>query len=213
VIDLYCERVDPGFWSEPVNALTNAAFLVAAVLAWRLRRRYARADATSAVLILLVALIGIGSFLFHTLADTWSAAADVTPIVAFQLLYLWYYGGHMLGWQRRGRGLAVAVLLGAMMATAGTGQVLNGSLAYLPALLSLFLLGILHRRVASREPALLLLTAGLFAMSLALRTLDPVLCPAWPLGTHFLWHLANAVVLYLALRAVLTHSPRHPGGC
>ena len=28
-IDAYCERTDPSYWSEPVNAVTNAAFLIA----------------------------------------------------------------------------------------------------------------------------------------------------------------------------------------
>ena len=34
-IDAYCERTDPGYWAEPVNALTNLAFLLAALIAWR----------------------------------------------------------------------------------------------------------------------------------------------------------------------------------
>jgi hypothetical protein len=37
-VDLYCERVSAGFWAEPVNALANAAFLLAAGIAfvrWR----------------------------------------------------------------------------------------------------------------------------------------------------------------------------------
>ncbi len=35
-VNSYCERTDPGFWSEPVNALTNAAFLVAAFVCRRM---------------------------------------------------------------------------------------------------------------------------------------------------------------------------------
>ena len=34
-IDAYCERLGPAFWAEPVNALTNAAFPIAAWVAWR----------------------------------------------------------------------------------------------------------------------------------------------------------------------------------
>ena len=33
-IDMYCERTDPGLWSEPLNALTNLAFLLAALFAY-----------------------------------------------------------------------------------------------------------------------------------------------------------------------------------
>ena len=38
-IDVYCERVGPGLWAEPVNALTNAAFFLAGWLLWRNARR------------------------------------------------------------------------------------------------------------------------------------------------------------------------------
>ena len=32
-IDNYCERLDPGFWAEPLNAVTNAAFVIGAMIA------------------------------------------------------------------------------------------------------------------------------------------------------------------------------------
>jgi hypothetical protein len=38
-VDIYCERTDPSFWAEPVNALTNIAFLLAAALAFCAWRR------------------------------------------------------------------------------------------------------------------------------------------------------------------------------
>ncbi|MEV7092760.1 hypothetical protein AB0M80_07920 [Amycolatopsis sp. NPDC051045] len=33
-VDGYCERVAPGLWGEPLDSLSNFAFLVAAVLAF-----------------------------------------------------------------------------------------------------------------------------------------------------------------------------------
>jgi hypothetical protein len=39
-VDAYCERTGPEYWSEPVNAVTNLAFLIAAVVIWpRLKGR------------------------------------------------------------------------------------------------------------------------------------------------------------------------------
>ena len=35
-VDLYCERTDPGYWSEPLNALSNASFILAAGAAFLL---------------------------------------------------------------------------------------------------------------------------------------------------------------------------------
>ncbi|CAN0604740.1 unnamed protein product, partial [Ectocarpus sp. 12 AP-2014] len=58
-IDAYCERMDAGFWAEPVNALTNAAFLIAAYLLYRQLR--GTDDRAALALTGLVAAIGIGS--------------------------------------------------------------------------------------------------------------------------------------------------------
>jgi hypothetical protein len=51
----------------------------------------------------------------------------------------------------------------------------------------------------------LVLAAMIFTLSLALRTIDAAACEAFPLGTHFLWHLLNAAVLYVLLRAAMRH--------
>lgn len=34
-IDAYCERLGPGFWGEPLNAISNLAFCLTAWLVWR----------------------------------------------------------------------------------------------------------------------------------------------------------------------------------
>ncbi len=47
----------------------------------------------------------------------------------------------------------------------------------------------------------MLVTAGIFLVSLAFRTVDVASCGSLPLGTHFLWHVLNAVVLYRLLVA------------
>ncbi len=84
-VDAYCERLGPGLWAEPVNAATNLAFLIAAgVMAWRLWGGHLP---TAWALTVILALIGIGSGLFHTLAQPWAGLADVLPIAGFALLY------------------------------------------------------------------------------------------------------------------------------
>ena len=75
--------VDASFWSEPVNALSNAAFLVAAAIAFARWRRAGASDLPALLLIAAVAVVGIGSFLFHTFANRWSRLADVIPIAVF----------------------------------------------------------------------------------------------------------------------------------
>ena len=49
--------------------------------------------------------------------------------------------------------------------------------------------------------------AAVFAASIIFRSIDQSICAAVPLGTHFVWHTLNGLVLYLLLRGALL-SPR-----
>ena len=93
-IDAYCERTDASFWSEPVNAVTNLAFIVAAIVMWH----RARGEVPAQVLCAVLFLIGVGSFLFHTFATAWAAAADTTPILVFSLIYIFLANRDYWGW-------------------------------------------------------------------------------------------------------------------
>ena len=43
--------------------------------------------------------------------------------------------------------------------------------------------------------------------SILFRSVDQTLCETWPLGTHFVWHCLNAVVLYLTATALGSRRP------
>lgn len=191
-VDGYCERLGPEFWAEPVNALTNLAFLIAAAVMWP------RAAGLGRGLCVILGSIGIGSFLFHTYAERWAGLADVLPILIFILLYLYAANRDMLG-LTRGRALGVTALFLPYAALTGLlfARVpgLGGSAGYAPVpILILIYAGILRRR-AVRTAAGLAIGAALLLVSLTARTVDMPLCTVWPLGTHFLWHLLNAVML------------------
>ena len=81
----------------------------------------------------------------------------------------------------------------------------NGSQGYFPALGALFVIGWLNRAGAAGR--MLLIAGCVFAVSIALRIADLPLCGALPLGTHFLWHILNAAVIYLVLRGALAERP------
>jgi hypothetical protein len=202
-LDLYCERIGPGLFAEPVNALSNGAFLLAAAVIASMARARQRLDGGLRLLVALVAAIGVGSALFHTLANGWALLADLLPILLFQLVFLALYLRRNVGAGGGATALSVGAFLVAGQFCRRFPQLLNGSLAYLPALALLLLLGWHHRRTSRREPLLLLGAAGVFAASLAFRTLDPLVCPVLPVGTHFLWHGLNAVVLVLTARSLL----------
>ena len=193
----YCERTDLAYWSEPVNAVTNAAFLIAAaVMAWRLRgARLPLAWALVAVL----AAIGVGSFLWHTHATGWAGLLDVLPILGFILIYIFAATRDFLGlrwWAAAGAVLLFfpyAALVAAGLSRLIPGIGANAAYASVALLILAYGLWLLPRSPATGRG--LLLGAGILAVSLTFRALDGPLCEVFPLGTHFLWHILNGLML------------------
>lgn len=204
MIDLYCERTTAGLLAEPWNAASNLAFLVAALAAARAGRHAGRLDVLA--LAGLLALIALGSAAFHIFATAWAQWLDVLPIVAFQLAFLAAYlqRVHGLG-KSMTAGVSSAFFL-TLLVAAQAPPILNGSLAYVPAAVVLGWVAWDGWR-RTRNSALAV-AAVLFPISLAARTVDLALCPLWPRGTHWAWHLLNALVLWLVVTGHL-RSPRH----
>jgi Ceramidase len=202
-LDLYCERTDASFWSEPMNAVSNAAFLIAAALAFHLWRRGDREDWPALALMAVVAAVGLGSFVFHTVATRAAVLADVIPIAVFIYSYLLLALVRFLHFRIAA---AAAVVVGFAVCAQGLSalappRLLNGSVGYLPALAALIAVAFAAREQGTRRG--LGLAALVFAVSLGFRTVDIAICPELPLGSHFVWHVLNAVMLYVLLRAAI----------
>jgi len=195
-IDGYCERVDPSFWAEPVNAVTNAAFLVAA-LVMLARLRGARLPLATALAVILF-IIGVGSFLFHTYATPWAALVDVLPIMAFAFLYIFMANRDFWGlgtWAAIG--LTLLYIPYAAAVTWGANQLPFFEISSVYWSLPL-MVGAYGAALMARHPALgrgLLIGAGILCVSLTFRSLDYIVCPAFAVGTHFAWHILNAIML------------------
>ena len=216
-IDLYCERTGPGFWAEPINAVSNLAFVVAALVAMRLRARRGFGDAWELWVIVLAGSIGIGSFLFHTFASAWAQLADIVPIwsfvLAYALLVIYRVGGKR--WVRIALPvfLTLVVVLGARWAlshddTLAVSPPLNGSLQYLPALLALLGFSAWFWKQGSALRFVFTTASILFLVALFFRTVDFTLCElTGGTGTHFLWHVLDALMIGLLLHTLVLRLP------
>jgi hypothetical protein len=209
-LDSYCERAgDPHIFAEPLNAFTNLAFIVAAYVAYRFWKKIPGATIKNSwdmlLLMLTLVSIGFGSGAWHLFANSHTLLLDVIPIVIFMNIYLASAGIRLLGLPWYG----AVVLLGIFHALNLLSEmylprdVLNGSIMYIPAFTMLLIIyGTLTiRKMPSRQ--LVLKATLIFCASLTFRTVDISICPSFPLGTHFLWHLLNAWMLYLLLKALL----------
>ncbi|MCA3443916.1 MAG: ceramidase domain-containing protein [Rhodobacter sp.] len=203
-VDGYCERLTPGYWAEPVNAVTNMAFVVAAALMWRRTAGLPLARA----MVLVLGAIGVGSYLFHTHANRATGLMDVIPIVLFILLYVFAASRDFLGLTPWRAGLVTAAFLPYAAATIPLWSMIPGlgsSAGYAPVPVLILAYAWLLRRHAPATARGLAAGAAILVLSLVFRTLDEPLCAVWPIGTHFLWHLLNAVMLAWMINVYVRH--------
>lgn len=206
-VDIYCERLGPGLFEEPLNALTNCAFFFAAAAVIAMAHRRRALNTGIWLLVGLAIAIGVGSTLFHTFATNWAMILDVVPILVFQLVFLWLYMVRVAcvpPW------LSTAITLTFLTAALWVRQftaLLNGSIPYIPALLVVGGLGLYHLLRGKRERFALICAAGAFVAAIFFRSIDVYMCEVFPRGTHFLWHLLIATALYFSARALILNQP------
>lgn len=203
LLSMYCERTGSGVWDEPFNAVSNLAFIVAGLLAWRKYKNSSALNLSNswdiALLIVLLLAIGIGSGLWHLSPNSWTVLADVIPILLFINVYLLsflYRIARMHVW-------AMILLFGLFqllnftVSNAFPSDFLNGSIFYAPAWLTLIIMGIYLYTIKHELKRRFLAASGLFTTSLVFRSMDQWACGTVPIGTHFIWHVLNAWLLYL----------------
>lgn len=193
-IDAYCERTDPSYWSEPVNAVTNLAFIVAALIMWRRCEGLIWGRGLAGILF----AIGVGSYLFHTHATPWAALVDTTPILLFSLVYIFLANRDFWLWPvwLSAVGAVAFVPYSALLTPVfGALPFFSISSFYWPLPLLIFAYALLLRQRSPQTARNLAIGASILCLSLTMRSIDEPLCMAFPLGTHFFWHILNAIML------------------
>ena len=196
-IDLYCERVFPGLMDEPFNALTNLAFMIAAVLCWRWLKGYP--GTVTRILCALLFLIGVSSGLLHTFATPWGAMVDVGFIALFVLTYIYAANRHFFHLSPL---YSIVLLVIAFSSLVPVGWVagqlmpfLESSASYASIALLIFLYGIIMLWIDKEVGYKLFIGVLALSVSIGFRTVDEPLCEVNPLGTHWVWHVLNSIML------------------
>ena len=208
-MQIYCERFGPGLLAEPANALSNLAFFVAAAALWRVqsslvaRGRVVPSDLR--LLAPLVLLVAVGSTLFHTLAVRWAGMLDSLFILLFCCVFLYGFLRHAVlapAWAAITAATAFAVFSYAFPRLFAPGT-LNASTAYLPNLVALVAMTAWLGWRKAPATRMFAVASAVFCISLTLRTVDQAICARFPLGTHFLWHVLNGLLLWIVGREML----------
>ena len=207
-IDNYCERHGASFLAEPINLYTNLAFIIVAFFMWQRCNGNLKAQ----VLVYMLATIGVGSALFHSFAQIWASLVDATAILIFVLYYIYLANRAFRENSFWVSLIGVAVFFPyALLFTSIFSQLtwLDTSAAYMPIAL---LMGLYAVGLRKQKPEVAL---GLFAgcmmllTSIVFRTLDLKICQTFSLGTHFVWHLINALMLGWMIEVYLRHEKQN----
>ncbi len=166
------------------------------------------------LLVIVLAAIGTGSFLFHTFATRWAALTDVVPIALFILIYVYAANRHFWHLPVWISALSTAAFIPYAAVTVPFFQALpffEISAAYWPVPVLIFAYALGLRRRAPATARGLAIGAGILCLSLVLRSVDEPLCDVIPFGTHIWWHILNGIMLgwmiEVLLRARLAAQP------
>ena len=203
-IDIYCERLDIGIWAEPINAVTNVAFILASIFMWLRCKNLVEGR----ILSFLLFSIGCGSFLFHTFAQTWAAILDVTAILIFILAYIFVANRRFLAWSKIVSLIGVILffpyqlLLASILSNI---QFFGSSVQYIPIAILIFIYSGLLRKTEPNLSRGLLIGATILCLSIVFRIIDEPLCSILSVGTHFVWHILNAIMLSWMIEILRRH--------
>jgi hypothetical protein len=194
-VDAYCERLEPGLWAEPINLVTNLAFVIAALIVLPKVRH----DRGAQLLCLITAIIGLASGSFHSFATEWTGLADSLSIVAYILVYIFLATKRIFV---VGNGLASLAVVGFIPYAAATiyglsalvGS-LNGSVVYLPVPILILIYAFFARTSFPHVARGLVIGVLILTLSQIMRTIDHAICDHIHIGTHFLWHCLNGLML------------------
>lgn len=203
-IDIYCERLDIGIWAEPINSVTNIAFILAAIIMWLRCKNLIEGK----ILSFLLFSIGCGSFLFHTYAQTWAALLDVTAILIFILTYIFVANRKFLVWSKMVSFIGVILFFPyqlLLVSILSNIQLFGSSVQYIPVAILIFIYSGLMRKSEPNLSRGLFIGAAILCLSIISRTVDEPLCSILSVGTHFVWHILNAIMLSWMIEILRRH--------
>ena len=203
-IDIYCERLDIGIWAEPINAVTNVAFILASIFMWLRCKNLVEGR----VLSFLLFSIGCGSFLFHTFAQTWAAILDVAAILIFILTYIFIANRSFLAWSKMVSVFGVILFFPYQLLLANilsNIQFFGSSVQYIPVAILIFIYSGLLRKTEPNLSRGLFIGAIILCLSIVFRIIDEPLCSILSVGTHFVWHILNAIMLSWMIEILRRH--------
>lgn len=208
-----CERHSDGMWGEPFNAFTNLAFIGVALALFRYYRKNPDLHGFRVydihVLTFLIFCIGVCSTIFHMFPSKTTEIIDIVPIVLFINLFFISTVVRITRCKWMETLVCYIAFVGfTHMLVTHFPNALNDSIGYLSTMSALCVIAF-YLNVKRRFTARAFLVAALLGVvSLFFRSIDNAVCDKIPFGTHFIWHMLNATLIYILMMQLIRNVNR-----
>ncbi len=209
-----CERAsEPGLWQEPLNTFSNLLFLYVAYKIYAYYHKHPDVQGQRIwdihIMTFLVAIIGIASTVFHMYPTLDTEMLDVAAIVLFINIFFFsvlFRIGKCNFFQAL---ICYVAFIGfTHMVVSMFPRGLNDSIGYLSTMGSLVMIAIYLHLKARPSSQYFLVAALIGVCSLFFRSVDNAVCGQFPMGSHFLWHSLNAMLIYIVLKQIIRNVNR-----
>ncbi len=208
-----CERSAPGVWAEPLNVLSSLVFMIVAVAIYRHYHRHE--DLIKKwiwdihALTFITFLIGFNSVAFHLFPNPYTELADKLTIVLFIVLYFWAVLFRVMRCTIFQAGIAFVAFVGfSHILVHQFSGAMNDSIGYLSTMIALIVIAVYLHLKARPSSSHFMLAAIIGVVSLFCRAIDREICGMFPIGSHFMWHVLNATLMYIVLKQLVRNVNR-----
>jgi len=202
-VTYYCERTDIRFYSEPLNALSNISFFISAILVYRLLKKKNANAYYYRFLPYLLLFIGTGSLLWHSFRNPFTLVLDAIPIWIFFLLIVFILIYKLAGSKNTATIILTSYFFLQVLTSYAFPDFFNGSIRHV--VNGVAFVGIIawvYKKYA-HVSGNLIAAFLLYILAIVFRSIDNAVCAYLTVGTHFLWHILNAIAAYLAIKVLL----------
>lgn len=207
----YCGRFAPGFFGEPLNSFSIIVFVIGAIYAWRKWRLNGSEDRWQLLLFVLVASIGIGSFIFHSMPTQATLWGDLVPIQIFGLAFLGYVMQRYLRMYPLSTAamLLVFFLVRQFWIVVTPHGAFGGGITHVPTLVLLMTIAFFVKHKGFSLWRYLAAASVVYVAALAVRSWDLSVCSSFPWGLHWAWHLFSAATASLLILGIAVTPPNN----
>lgn len=201
----YCERISNYIFAEPVNLITNLAFIISAFFVYKMLKAKNVKNSIYNFFPWIIFLISLGSSLWHLYGSPITLPFDAVPVYIFLGLSLFLLLENLSKSAKLKFGIIGIFILFQIFLTINFPHLFNGSIHHIAsvALLSALIIWI-YRKIGKTAALQLFYIFLIYAVAIIFRTIDIQICPIFAVGTHFLWHIFVAIGGYYIVKFLIS---------